>query len=1062
MSFSFQKIDKILGWEIFFIAAAVYISTVEPTASYWDCGEYISTAYKLQIGHPPGAPLYQLLGRLFSLLSFGDISKVASSINLMSAIASAFTVMFLYWSITLLVSHFLSKNDEVRAENEYLILGIGLSGALAYLFTDSFWFSAVEAEVYALSSFFTAIMFWAILRWERGSSDSHGIRWLILIAYLIGLSIGVHQLNLLTIPAIILLIYFHVRRPTVAGVIGALAISMVLLTFILYGLIPEIPGLFARTELFMVNRLGLPFGSGSFFSASLIVTMLISGILFTHYPNHFFCCFFLMVSLLVLIIVMTGSKTLIEFIIRGFIVLGLGWGILYLMKHRQVMNTILLSLSFIIIGYSSFLMIIIRANANPPINENDPKDALGLLSYLNREQYGNWPLVYGADFTADIVDYKDGEPVYMKDYTAGRYVAKDSRKAAKPVYNSRMFFPRMYSRSYKHIQEYKIWAGIPDDENYRPTFGDHLGFLINYQLNQMYWRYFLWNFSGRQNDSQGFSDKANGNWISGWNFLDKWRVGPLSHLPEHKKSRAWNRYYLLPLLFGLVGMVYHYKNDWKSLMVVLVFFIMTGIAIIVYLNQYSPQPRERDYAYVASFCAFAIWIGMGTGAFASGMTKWINGRKSILLTTGLNLLCVTGVLAAQGWNDHNRSNRYATTQMAKAYLDSCASNAILFTFGDNDTFPLWYLQEVENYRTDMRVCNLSLLSLDWYIEQMKRKVYESAPLPIQLDFSFYKQGTHDYIYFISDDDSLTDTLNLCSIFEQMSVEPQKFKYVIETDTIDYLPSNRFVLNIDKTAVLNHGVIDSDQKDRIVDRMFFEIPGREFEKNTLIVLNILANNNWGRPVYFGLTGNTREFLGLEEYFRLEGMAYRLVPILMKSRHDRMGGIDSEILYDHLMNRSQVKMNNPEIYYSENHLKNCTLLRNIFRSLADTLLKEGEKELAVRVCDRCIVNLPNSVIPYDVFSLALAEVYYGAGEISKGNEIMTVMMNQSSAELGYYFELLPNLLHRYEYEINLNLGILNYIAETACKFGQEEIGDKSKEAFEKNLKCYFTQIYQNFEP
>lgn len=1062
MKVSFQKMNKILGWGIFFIAAFVYVSTVEPTVSLWDCGEYISTAYKLQVGHPPGAPLFQLLGRVFSLFALGNTSKVAYCINVMSAVASALTVMFLFWSIVLLASQFLIYNKKNDSGKEYLALGMGLSGALAYLFTDSFWFSAVEAEVYALSSLFTAVVFWAILRWNKETNDSYRIRWLILIAYLIGLSIGVHQLNLLTIPAIVLVIYFRKKKPNVLGVLGAILLSMGVLAFILYGLVPEIPGLFARTELFVVNRLGFPFESGTIFSAIVLVGLLLVGILYTHYPNIYFRILFGVLAIFILVMIVSGASSWVGLIFRFLFVLGLGWGIIYLMKHRVVMNAVWLSLCFIVIGYSSFLMIVIRANANTPINENNPRDAMGLVAYLNREQYGNWPVIYGSDFTANVVGYTDGKPVYMKDEKTGRYKVKDNAKSTKPIYDSHMLFPRMYSQSYDHIQEYKIWAGMPNDENYKPGFGDHLRFLVNYQLNHMYWRYFLWNFAGRQNDQQGFYNKANGNWITGLNFLDKWRVGPLKELPAHKKSKAWNRFYLLPLLFGIGGAIYHYKRNWKGWLVIMAFFIMTGMAIIIYLNQYSPQPRERDYAYAASFYAFAIWIGLGTGALASGLTKWMNDKKSILIATSLNLLCVSGVLAAEGWNDHNRSGRYTTLQMAKAYLDSCAPNAILFTYGDNDTFPLWYVQEVENYRTDVRVCNFSLLSLDWYIEQMKRKVYESEPLPIKLDFSFYKQGTHDFIYFITENDSLADTLNLKQVFEQMKIEPQEFKYCIEGDTIDYLPSNHFVMNVDKTAVLKGGTVDNDTSGRILNLMIFDVPGGYIEKNALIALNIIANNNWERPIYFGLMGSSQEYLGLEKYFQLEGMAYRLVPILSKSSQNHLGNINSAILYENLMNSTQITMNDPTIFYSDDHQRYAPMLRNVYARLADTLLHEGKNELAVKVCDRCVENLPNNVIPYDVFSLSLAEVYYRAAEILKANELLTIMMHQASDELEYYFKLSSALMHRYKYEINLNLGILNYIAETTRNFGQTTIADQCQADFESKLQYYSTHIYQNLEP
>ncbi len=699
----YKKLNNIIGWIIFAIATVVYIITSEPTASFWDCGEYIATAYKLQVGHPPGAPLFQLLGRFFSLFAFGDSSLVARMINTMSALSSSFTILFLFWSITMLAKKIVLASGEITKAKMYAIFGSGIVGALAFTFSDSFWFSAVEGEVYAMSSFFTAIVFWAILKWEETADEDHSYRWLILIAYLIGLSIGVHLLNLLAIPAITFVYYFKKYKPTKKGIFITLIISFIILTVIMYIIIPWIVQLAGLFERFFVNAIGLPFNTGTI----IYFILLISGII---------------------------------------------WGLIYTKKHKKViLNTIILGFIFILIGYSSFFLLIIRSNANTPIDENNPEDAISLLAYLNREQYGDWPLLHGQYYNAPLVDRKDGNPVYIKDKEKGKYVISDDRKNTIPVYDSRYetIFPRMWSSTETiYVDDYKRWAGIKRDPDNKhiPTFGENLRFFFKYQLGHMYLRYFMWNFAGRQNDIQGRGGLLKGNWISGINFIDEWRLGPQNNLPESMENKGRNKFYFLPLILGLIGLFYQFNKNYKDGIVVSLLFIMTGIAIVIYLNQYSPQPRERDYAYAATFYAFAIWIGLGVLSIFDFFAKKFKLKISAFATILVCLILVPGIMAKDGWDDHDRSGRYTALQVAKNYLNSCAQNAILFTNGDNDTFPLWYMQEVENYRTDIKLINTSLFAKDWYIDQQKRKTYKADPIPSQLTHKQYREGSLDVAY----------------------------------------------------------------------------------------------------------------------------------------------------------------------------------------------------------------------------------------------------------------------------------------------------------------------------
>lgn len=1018
---TYKQINNLSGWLVFAVATIVYIITSEPTVSFWDCGEYIATASGLQVGHPPGAPLFQILGRFFSLFSFGNELLVARMVNTMSALSSSFTILFLFWTITHLAKRIMKTNLDLFPNSTAAIIGSGIVGSLAYTFSDSFWFSAVEGEVYGMSSFFTALVFWAILKWENDLTE-HGdkiaLRWIILIAYLIGLSIGVHLLNLLTIPAIALVIYYNKYTPTIKGTIVTLIISITLLGFIMNLLIPGLVKLAGWFELFFINALKFPFNTG----------------------------------------------TVVYFLILGSFIV---WGIVYTRrKQRTILNTIMLSLAFILIGYSSFFMIVIRSNANTPINENEPTNAISLLSYLNREQYGDWPLLYGPYYNAPVIGYKDGNPVYRKNSTKGKYEIVNQRKDYEPIYHSDFMtlFPRMWSSSesiHKHF--YEQWGNIKgkpvtftDNDGKaktinKPSFGENLRYFFSYQLQYMYIRYFMWNFAGRQNDKQGYGDDLNGNWLTGINYIDNIRLGPQDNIPESMKSKARNNYYMLPLILGIIGLVFHVNRNPKDSLVVTMLFIMTGIAIVVYLNQYAPQPRERDYAYAASFYAFAIWIGIGVLKISSILTTTLHLRKGGIIAT---IICLTvpSLMAIENWDDHDRSGRYTARDIAINYLESCEKNAILFTLGDNDTFPLWYAQEVEGVRRDVRVVNLSLLNSDWYIGQMKRKVYDSDPLPISLTKEQFIDGINE-LFYLMPDERIPGAISVVELFEVIHKRPELLKVQGTFGELNVIPSNAFYLPIDSLAVVKTNTVISSEMDSIVKNMHWEIPEKGIIKNNLILLDIIAHNNWKRPIYFSSTAGTGSYIGLGQFLRNEGFALRLVPISNESDNNSEGYVNTDILYDRLMKRySYGNMNDSSIYLDETNIRMINNLRTIFARLAKQLVKENKYKEAVEVCDKCLHITPNSSIPYNFYMLDIAESYIKAGEREKGVMLLTKIQDLYTAELNYYFRFPWYRLPGLEQNLRQGLMVLNGIASIADENNLSDLKIKATSELEKQFKRY----------
>jgi len=1056
----YEKLNNLTGWIIFLIASMVYIITSEPTASFWDCGEYIATAYKLQVGHPPGAPLFQIIGRFFTLFAFGDTLLVARMINTMSALSSSFSILFLFWSITMLARKLVKAENEINREQTMLVLGSGVVGALAYTFSDSFWFSAVEGEVYAMSSFFTAVVFWAILKWERVADKPHADRWIILIAYLIGLSIGVHLLNLLAIPAITF-VYYYKKYPRVSykGIVITMIISLVLLTVVMYGIIPETVSLFAETEIFFVNTLGMPFHIGTVFFAIVLVSLIVAGLKYTRQPNERLLKVVYGLGGIVALMFLYESSSFGSLLLR-IIYVAVVFGLFYYFrKKRHLQNTIILSFLFILIGYASFMLLIIRSNVDPPINENTPKDAPSLLTYLNREQYGEWPLLYGQFYNAPVLERLEANPVFVRDDTEGKYVNIKKGVKVVPVYdpNYMTLFPRMWNNQEgRYATEYKNWSGIKrDPDNKRiPSFGQNLRYFFSYQMGYMYFRYFMWNFAGRQNEIQGRGTLVNGNWISGINFIDEWRLGPQDTLPPNHQTKSRNAYYFLPLLLGLAGMFLQYRRNRRDWWVVMLLFLMTGIAIVVYLNQHAWQPRERDYAYAASFYAYSIWIGLGVIAVASLLGRLVKAKVAAVTSILATLIVVPANMAYENWDDHDRSGRYHAVEMAKNYLESCAPNAILFTNGDNDTFPLWYVQEVEGFRTDVRVCNLSLLNADWYIDQMKRKVYDSEALPISLDWDQYKSGTRDVVYFI-EQDNIKDYLDLPLLFSIMHKDPKKFRLKSGGQEYDFFPSKKFRIPVDSSIVVDNGTVPLHLAGRI-EPVEWSINAFGIQKNHLILFDILAHNQWNRPIYFSTTTGDAAYIGLEGYFTQEGMAYRLIPVRAKPPDDQIADVNTDIMFDNLMNKLKLDMTDPDVFIGEDSYRSSMNMRNNYGRLAQALIREGKNDSAIMICDRAVGMMPDEVASFDFFLIPIADAYYAAGATDKGNEITEKLLTYAEVNLAYFFSFTGKKAEKMDRYRQQYMAYLNEITKLVEKHQQKDLQNRVKALFDEYYQKYVKTI------
>ncbi len=1011
-----------MGWLAFMVAAIVYLSTMEPTTSFWDCGEYIATSYKLEVGHPPGAPLFNLLGRFFTLFA-SDVSGKAMMVNSMSALASAFTILFLFWSITAFAKKIALRSGELTSAKLIAIMGSGLVGALAYTFSDSFWFSAVEGEVYASSSFFTAIVFWAILKWESVADEPHSERWIVFIAYLMGLSIGVHLLNLLAIPAITFVYYYKKFTPSRKGFILTGLLSVVLLVLIQNGIIPKVVSFSAKTELLFVNTFGLPFNSGTIFFFALLIG-------------------------------------------------GIVWGLNYTSKkNKPVANTVILCFSMILIGYSSFFTLIIRSQANTPMDENNPENAVTLLAYLNREQYGDWPIGYGQYFNAPLDPanpYSDGNPVYTKDEAKGEYIITDDRKSSVPNYDPAFCtpFPRMWSSQSNHVSGYKDWTdfkGTPvkstnnrgePETIMKPTFSENMKYFFKYQIGHMFVRYFMWNFSGRQNDVQGHGSILKGNWISGIPFIDNGRIGSQEKVSESwKNNKARNTFYMLPFLLGAIGLIFHIQKDTKDALIVGLLFFFTGLAIVIYLNQSPYQPRERDYAYVGAFYAFAIWIGLGAYAIFDFLSKKISGQGAAVAATALGLLAAPVMMAKDGWDDHSRANRYTARDFAFNYLNSCAPNAILFTNGDNDTFPLWYAQEVEGMRTDVRVVNLSLAQTDWYIDQMRRKAYDSEPVPLTLTANQVRQGTRDYVPIYKNPNMGIDTskyYNIKDLIKFIASENPDDKVEMQSGQLfSYLPTNKIFIPVDSAQVLQDGVVPKELASNVSKGITWNIKKNYILKNDLVIFDILATNNWKRPVYFAVTVGDDAYMNLEPYFQLEGLAYRVIPARFPQPNDGQSGrVNTELMYKNIMEKFVWGgMDKSNIYMDENNIRMTMNLRNNFARLADQLMAEGKKDMAIKALDKCMEVMPEKIIAYNFFMMPVAEAYYKTGEIEKANKLVKRLGQIYKGDLEYYFSLRPALSATVDQEKQQALSVLSRLMMMSKNYKQESLSKELEKDFMK---------------
>ena len=1017
----YKTVNNLVGWLTFIIAATVYCMTIEPTASFWDCPEFITTGYKLEVGHPPGAPFFMLTANLFSQFA-SDATTVAKMVNYMSALMSGACILFLFWSITHLVRKLIIKDENNITTGQLItIMGSGLVGALVYTFSDTFWFSAVEGEVYAYSSLFTAVVFWLILKWEDVADQPHSDRWIILIAYLTGLSIGVHLLNLLCLPAIVLVYYYKkVPNANAKGSLLALFGSMVLVGIVLYGIVPGVVKVGGWFELLFVNSMGLPFNTGVIVYIIILAASIIWGVYESYTETsrpRMNISFMLTIALLGIPFYGHGASS----VIIGIIVLAaLG---LYLFAKKldqkyqisaRTMNTALLCTMMIMVGYSSYALIVIRSTANTPMDQNSPEDIFTLGEYLGREQYGTRPLFYGQAYSSKVeLEVKDGYCVPVEANSTTKYIRKEKTSADEKdsyievpgrveyKYAQNMLFPRMYSSA--HAAQYKGWVDIngvdvPYDECGNaimvniPTQWENIKFFFRYQLNFMYWRYFMWNFAGRQNDLQGSGEIEHGNWITGIPFIDNWLVGDQSLLPQElKDNKGHNVFYCLPLLLGIIGLLWQAYRGQKGVQqfwVVFFLFFMTGIAIVLYLNQTPSQPRERDYAYAGSFYAFAIWVGMGVAGIIKLLQDYAK-MKELPASVLVSVLCllVPIQMASQTWDDHDRSGRYVARDFGQNYLMSLqeSGNPIIFTNGDNDTFPLWYNQETEGFRTDARTCNLSYLQTDWYIDQMKRPAYDSPSLPITWDRVEYVEGTNEYIQIRPEIKQTIDALYaqanssdnpeaLQNVRNEFGEDPYELKNILkywirsEKEGLHVIPTDSIVIKIDKEAVRRSGMkIPEALGDSIPDHMNILLrddngrPKRALYKSELMMLEMLAHANWERPMYMAITVGRENQLGMDKHFIQEGLASRFTPFETK----KLGTtVDSEKMYDNLMNKFKFGgIDKPGIYIDENVMRMCYTHRRVFAQLIEQLMKEGKKDKALAALDYAEKMIPAYNVPYD---------------------------------------------------------------------------------------------------
>ena len=1071
----YKLVNNLLGWLTFAIAAFTYCMTVEPTASFWDCPEFITTAYKLEVGHPPGAPFFMLTANFFTQFT-NDPAQVAFCVNIMSALLSALCILFLFWTITHLTRMILTDGkNEVNLAQIIVIMGSGLAGALAYTWSDTFWYSAVEGEVYAYSSMFTALVFWLILKWEEHADEPHSDRWIILIFYLTGLSIGVHLLNLLCLPAIAL-VYYYKRNPqaNLKGSLVALAISMLLVAAVLYGVVPGVVKVGGWFEWFMVNTLGLPFNTGMILYILLLIGVVLSAIWSTTRHNR---------SLTTLLYGLSVALLGIPFMGHGFTSFIIGLVVLvalaivlrlkdkegnYLLRKR-FLNTSLLCMLVLMIGYSSYAVIVIRSTQNTPMDQNSPEDIFTLGSYMGREQYGKYPLLKGEAFCSQEQAYMAGAIKYEHSMRtqrkekaspdeADQYEEIEETSGVKYPGGLTMLFPRMWSAD--HTAQYQQWMGditmnnvtFSTPEGYEvpgqmPSQLDNLKFFLSYQVNFMYWRYFMWNFAGRQNDLQGLGELEHGNWITGFPFIDNALYGDQSLLPDTlKNNKGHNVFFCLPLLLGLIGLfwqAYRSERGVRQFWVVFFLFFMTGLAIVLYLNQTPSQPRERDYAYAGSFYAFAIWIGLGVAALADGLQRVIKSPKLAAGVASVLGILVPLQMVSQTWDDHDRSGRYACRDFGLNYLNTLPEegNPIIFTNGDNDTFPLWYNQEVEGNRTDARVCNLSYLQTDWYTDQMRRPAYDSPALPITWSRYFYvDNGKHTYYPIRPEGKAMLDEIKK----NNPGVDPYEVSYIIDhyvkKDQGGYFPTDSMVVSIDKEAVRRSGMFLPMGPDSIPDKMIISLKRMADKRGGLyrsdvMIYEMLAHANWKRPMYMSVTLGADNYAGLENYLVLEGLAYRITPF----NYGGMGVIDADLMYKNMMNRfAYGKVNQKDIYLDETVVRMCRTHRRMMSMLADNLVRKGDKKRALNILNKAKEMLPESTVPYTDDDAQLATLWLEAGNKAEAAAVAKKVANYDMQYLNYISSLGPERVNTYSRTCYFLVTSLVEVVRTLNESGDKEAG------------------------
>ena len=1124
----YNIVNNVVGWVVFAIAAFTYCSTIEPTASFWDCPEFITTAAKLEVGHPPGAPFFMLFGNLFSLFA-SDATQIAKMINTMNALLSAGCILFLFWSVTHLAKKLLVKDGAEPSVGQLLaVMGSGIAGALIYTWSDTFWFSAVEGEVYAFSSFFTALVFWLILKWEDNADQPHSDRWLVFIAYLVGLSIGVHLLNLLCIPAIVLVYYYKMsKNPTGKGSLLVLGVSVIIVAAVLYGIVPGIVKIGGWFELLFVNELGMPYNIGLYIYLTLLTIALVWALWETTKAvseKRMYISFIVCTGLLGIPFYGHGVAS----VVIGIIVLGIIAGVLFFTKKAtpRILNTAILCMTLMTVGYSSYAVIVIRSTANPPMDQNSPEDVFTLGEYLGREQYGERPLFFGQTYKSqpEIKDNGDGTLSYATEKGAPVYQRKDKEnESEKDEYvkirdkftlkypsNQSMLFPRIYSDDPNHVQAYESWLGtvsyhsveyrIPGRETQTieiPGQVDNIRFFLSYQMNWMYWRYFMWNFAGRQNDIQGNGELEHGNWLSGFSFLDNARLGDQDLLPSDlKNNKGHNVFFCLPLILGLIGFFWQAFRDRKGIQqfwVVFFLFFMTGIAIVLYLNQTPLQPRERDYAYAGSFYAFSIWCGLGIAGIYELLGKWLSKkmekRMAGIIAGAVGLVPAVAVpaqMVSQTWDDHDRSDRYMCRDFGLNYLETIPHDGVIYTNGDNDTFPLWYNEDTEGNRTDVRVCNLSYLQTDWYIDQMKRPAYsgenQSSPLPILWKRYQYTAGKHE---MIDVNPEVGGGMTVKDIVQQLTEQdsalakrlwgenPFELKDAIQHFVLhEYdseglpegvlqqvkaipacLPSDTLFVTVDKEAVRRSGMMLMG--DSIPDQMVISLKGQgRVQKNFMMMLEMIAQTNFSRPLYMSTTVGASNFGNLWRHFIQEGMAWRISPYTFEENTQNYGivhsVIDTEKAYDNMMNKYHYgNLKQRDLYIDETTMRMCYTHRRWFANLITNLVKEGDYDKALKALEKCETEIPSYNVPHSVdgSSLDLADAYIACNQPEKAVVILEQVEKRLREYVNWYLALSNTYFANSTRDCHRFIYILASIQETYNKLSTS----KAKKASEYGKKA-----------